>query len=97
MSTVNTESKTKRPAKKDNDGDMERAECVDLVRQYDGEWPERFETELMQYLSMDAKTFPVASRQFEAPMMTVESFKAHAERFKSPHLWDGNVLRHQVS
>ncbi len=78
-------------------GEIDRAEGVHLVRQYDGEWPARFETELMEYLSMDAKTFPIASRQFERPMMTVADFKATAEKFKSPHLWDGNVLRHQVS
>ncbi len=77
-------------------GEMTRDESVEMVRKYDGEWPARFEDELMRYLSIDPATFPQASKQFEQPLMTVEHFKAHAEKFKSPHLWDGDKLRHIV-
>ena len=67
-------------------GDITREEGVALVRRFDGEWPARFEAELFDYLST-----PGLGR------MTRESFLALAERFKSPHLWDGDRLRCVVS
>ena len=82
-------------------GEITREEGVALVRRFDGEWPARFETELMQYLSMPAKEFPVAHQQFERPIMTKDSFLELADTFRSPHLWEktesGWKLRHQVS
>lgn len=66
-------------------GDITREEGVALVKRFDGEWPSRFAEEVMRYLSVDG-----------LPEMTEASFKALAEKFKSPHLWDGDRLRHTV-
>jgi N-acetyl sugar amidotransferase len=81
-------------------GEITRDEGVALVRRFDGEWPARFENELMEYLSIPAKEFPVAHTQFAQPIMTKESFLALADTFRSPHLWqkvDGIwKLRHTV-
>ncbi len=66
-------------------GDLMRDEGIMLVKQYDGEYPERFEKEVFDYLNIDG--FPKYDR---------ENFMAHCETFKSPHLWDGNKLRHTI-
>jgi N-acetyl sugar amidotransferase len=81
-------------------GDITREEGVALVRRFDGEWPERFADEIFEYLSIPAREFPVASQQFERPVMTREYFLELADEFRSPHLWrrdaDGWTLRHRV-
>src|SRR6185369_16125089 len=74
-------------------GDITREEGVMQVQCYDGEWPKRFEQELMEYLSMDERSFPHARKEFEVPDMTIERFKAMAERFKSPHLWEPEAAK----
>ena len=66
-------------------GDITREEAVALVRRFDGEYPERFEREVFEYLSVDGF----------APM-TRERIFMLAEKFRSPHLWDGDRLRHRV-
>ena len=66
-------------------GDITREEGVALVHKFDGEYPERFEREVFEYLSVPG---------FEP--MTREYFLALCDKFKSPHLWDGNKLRHVV-
>ena len=70
------------------------------MKRFDGEWPARFETELMEYLSINAREFPVASTQFKQPIMTKESFLTLADQFRSPHLWrkteSGWELRHKI-
>lgn len=66
-------------------GDITREEGVALVRQYDGEWPERFAQEIFDYLNVEG-----------FPKYTKETFLAHCYRFRSEHLWDGNRLRHTV-
>lgn len=68
-------------------GDINRDEGVALVKRYDGEWPERFADEVFRYLSIEPKEFPVASKQFERPTVTRESFLQLADKFRSPHLW----------
>ena len=68
-------------------GDLERADAVQLIKRYDGEFPERFADELMAYLSLPEDQFPVAGRQFEAPVIDRNYFAALADRFRSPHLW----------
>jgi N-acetyl sugar amidotransferase len=68
-------------------GDITRDEGVALVKRYDGEWPERFADEIFRYLSIEPKEFPVATKQFEQPTMTRESFMQLADKFRSPHLW----------
>jgi N-acetyl sugar amidotransferase len=80
--------------------DITRDEGVSLVKRFDGEWPERFADEIMRYLSVPEKEFPVASKMFEDPIMTREYFHTLTDQFRSPHLWkheDGKwKLRHTV-
>ena len=66
-------------------GEITREEGVSLVRRFDGEYPERFEEEVLRYLSVPG--FVPASREW---LMVL------AEKFRSPHLWDGDRLRFQV-
>jgi N-acetyl sugar amidotransferase len=81
-------------------GDLTREEAVALIRRYDGEFPERFADELMTYLSIPEKQFPIASRMFQCPVIDRDYFNALANRFRSPHLWiysNGKwSLRHTV-
>ena len=56
-----------------------------MVHKYDGEYPERFEEEVFEYLSVDG-----------FPQMTRAYFLELCEKFKSEHLWDGNKLLHEV-
>lgn len=82
-------------------GDITREEGVALVHRFDGEWPERFADEIFRYLSIPKSEFPLASGQFEHPIMDREYFLELADTFRSPHLWrkDGDqwVLRHKVT
>jgi len=68
-------------------GDITREEAVALIRRYDGEFPDRFFDEILEYLSLPEEEFPVASKQFEQPVMTPEYFHALTDKFRSPHLW----------
>jgi len=68
-------------------GDIEREEGIALVRKFDHEYPERFEKELFQYLSLNKKEFPVANDMFENPKMDREYFNLLLDKFRSPHLW----------
>ena len=81
-------------------GEITREEGVTLVHRFDGEWPTRFDQELMAYLSIPQREFPIASTAFDEPMMTVKRFLVIADEFRSPHLWErsGNAwnLRHRV-
>lgn len=81
-------------------GDIERDEGVALVRRFDGEWPARFENDLMDYISLPEHSFPECAGLFEAPVVDTSYFQALADRFRSPHLWlrQNNewLLRHTV-
>lgn len=81
-------------------GEITREEGVALVRRYDGEWPARFESELMEYLTINQHELPQAFKRFDEPVMTRDSFLRLADRFRSPHLWmrvDGEwKLRHTL-
>lgn len=80
-------------------GDIDRDEGVALVRKYDHEYPERFIDEMLAYLSLPEKEFPVASKMFERPIMDREYFDLLVDNFRTPHLWkwDGEwVLRHPI-
>ena len=68
-------------------GEITREEGIALVKKYDGEWPERFEKELMEYLSIDPKHFRYATQMFEQPIMDKEYFMHLCDRFRSPHIW----------
>jgi hypothetical protein len=54
----------------------------------------------MDYLSIPEKELPIASKQFETPIMTKDHFLQLADSFRSPHLWEqtdeGWKLRHTV-
>jgi hypothetical protein len=80
--------------------DITREEGVALVRKFDHEYPERFMHELLDYLSIDLKSFPVAHNSFEEPIMTREYFSRLTDSFRSPHLWvagqDNWTLRHLI-
>ncbi len=81
-------------------GDITRDEAVALVRRFDGEFPERFIDEILDFISLPASEFPIASKMFEQPIMDRTYFDALTDRHRSPHLWAqvGSewVLRHGV-
>lgn len=81
-------------------GEISREEGIALVNRFDGEWPSRFEDELMEYLTVDTRLGPTIASKFDSPEMTVEKFREHADNFRSPHLWVKDsgtwVLRHHV-
>lgn len=82
-------------------GDIDRDEAVALVRKFDGEYPDRFEKEVFEYMSIREKEFGKAiADKFETPIMTRDSFMALCDSFRSPHLWkrenDEWKLRHSV-
>lgn len=81
-------------------GDIDYEEARALVRRYDGEYPARFSEEVFKYLSLPEKQFPIASKQFEQPIVDREYFDNLCDSFRSPHLWtrtgDGWDLRHKA-
>ena len=68
-------------------GEINREEGIELVRKFDGEYPIRFENELFEYLSIDNKNFPKASKKLKNPIMSKEYFNNLTEKFRSPHIW----------
>ena len=68
-------------------GDLERDEAVNLVKRYDGEYPERFIDELFSYLSLPESEFGDVSKKFEEPTIDREYFDALTNKFRSPHIW----------
>jgi len=81
-------------------GDITREEGVALVKRFDGEWPARFEDELMEYLSVDPRLGLKTLDAFDRPRMDKGYFLDIADQFRSPHLWKhtdaGWELRHVV-
>jgi N-acetyl sugar amidotransferase len=81
-------------------GDITREEGLALVKRFDGEFPGRFADEVFRYLSLPPGEYPVASRQFEQPIIDREYFMNLADSFRSPHLWKLEAgewtLRHRV-
>ena len=75
-------------------GEISRDEGVLLVKKFDNEYPERFESALFDYLSVD-KRLTKASEMFEQPIMDKEYFDRLCNQFRSPHLWylDGNDFK----
>ena len=81
--------------------EISREEAIALVKKYDGEYPNRFENEIFDYLSIKKEQFPIASKQFEQPEMTKEYFFYLQDYFRSPHLWhlddnDNWILRNAI-
>lgn len=82
-------------------GDLIREEGVALVRKYDGEFPERWASEIFNYLSLPAQQFPEAAKAFEQAQFDRSYYNLLSDRFRSPHLWrysdaEGWQLRHRV-
>ncbi len=67
--------------------DITREEGQALVRRYDGEYPERFNEEFFQYISIPKHEFEIASLQFEQPVVDSEYFQLLIDQYRSPHLW----------
>ena len=67
--------------------DLAHDEAVDLVKKYDGEFPERFAEECFKYLSIPENEFPVANRMFESSTVSRSYFDILTDHFRSPHLW----------
>ena len=76
-------------------GEISREEGLALVKRFDLEWPERFADEVFKYLSISEKELPIASKQFEQPIMDRDYFFSLADSFRSPHLWrwDGKAWK----
>ena len=68
-------------------GDINRDEGIALVERFDHEFPERFINEMFNYLSLDPKDFPEASKMFENPYIDREYFNLLTDNFRSPHIW----------
>lgn len=66
-------------------GDITREEGVKLVERFDGEYPERFEKDVFEYLNVPGFT-----------PLTRERLLMLADKFRSGHLWDSERLRHTV-
>lgn len=80
-------------------GDITRDEGVALVKKFDHEFPSRFISELMDYLSLPSNEFPTAADQFARPLLDKDAFVELCDSFRSPHLWqwDGEwVLRNPI-
>ena len=81
-------------------GDISRSEGVQLVRKYDHEFPERFISECLDYLSIERSLFSNADSQFTSPKMSVDYFTELADSFRSGHLWwrngDNYLLRNLI-
>ncbi len=81
-------------------GDITREEGVALVKKFDGEFPDRFSREILDYLSISKKDFPIASNMFSSPEIDKDYFMDLCNKFRSPHLWTKTngkwELRHTV-
>ena len=71
-------------------GDITREEGVALVRRFDHEFPERFASEIFQYLSIPKEEFPKASQMFEEPIMDRTYFDKLVNNFVHPIFGSGN-------
>ena len=68
-------------------GDITREEAVNLVKKFDLEYPERFESEIFEYLSINPDQFKNQSILFEQPYINREYFADLTNNFRSPHIW----------
>jgi len=67
-------------------GELERDEGLALTKRYDGEYPERFLPEILDYLSVDFDKMPEQAALFEKPKMDKQYFNDLVDSFRSPHL-----------
>ena len=67
--------------------EITREEGIALVEKYDGEFPKRFSQEIFDYLSIKEKEFPIAYKNFDNPIMSLDYFNELTNTFRSPHIW----------
>ena len=82
-------------------GDITREEGVALVNKFDGEFPERWSSQIFDYLSINNDKFPKVSPFFEEPKFSRKYYLDLADTFRSPHIWKWSSaneweLRHKV-
>ena len=68
-------------------GDLTRQEAVALIHKYDGEFPTRWADEIFEYLSINSREFPIASKAFEKNIFDKTYYDDLSNKFRSPHLW----------
>lgn len=68
-------------------GEISREEAVNLVKKFDGEYSNRFEKEIFEYLSINEHEFKFASKNFQHPTMDKKYFDLLTDNFRSPHIW----------
>lgn len=83
-------------------GDINFDEGKNLISKYDGEFPDRFAKECLDYLSINEKDFGKKIHNlFEKPKLDKEYFNQMSDYFRSPHLWkktnEGMKLRKSVN
>jgi len=68
-------------------GEINRKEGINLIKKYDGEYPQRFSKELFEYLSIDKKNFENIYKEFKNPIFDKNYFDNLTDSFRSPHIW----------
>lgn len=69
-------------------GEIDREEAIALARRYDGEYPERFLDEVLEYMSLPEDKFPKSAKMFEAPVMDRAYFDDLCDSYRPQHLWN---------
>ena len=82
-------------------GDIDRDEAIALIKKFDGEYPDRFEKEVFNYLSITEREFgKEISSKFDFPIMNRSIFMETCDKFRSPHIWkfsNGDwILRNRI-
>ncbi len=82
-------------------GDLTIKEGANLIKKFDGEYPERFEKDIFKYLSVSEKEFGKKINDlFESPTVNKEYLFELSDSFRSPHLWKktnkGFEIRHKI-
>ena len=67
--------------------EITKEEAKLLIKQFDGEYPERFKEEIFEYLSINENEFPLQYNLFEQPIFDENYFKSLINKFRSPHIW----------
>ncbi len=68
-------------------GDINRNDGLNLVKRYDIEFPNRFEKEIFDYLSLDDDMMKKYRKYFQKPKFDRTYLHDLANNFRSPHLW----------
>jgi len=68
-------------------GDITIEEGAQLIKKYNGEYPDRWFEDLKNYLTINPNKYPSTRKFFENPTFTKEYFNELCDKFRSPHLW----------